>query len=154
MKTLETSKATDAVGQLQIIASANRMFYLDHNKIYASGLLDTACSLCGGCGTCPNACSGATPPGCCLVACKYLPTADWDGKPYSFAAAGGSCGTWFSISYGQCGSGSTPSSNYVACSQRKPGNAYSVWGYAVDTNGIYACTGIDPHVGAPPPPPT
>lgn len=146
-KTLETSKATDAAAQLALIANANRMFALDHNGKYAgydSGRLTNSCNG----GTCDASCSGNTPPACCLVTCRYLATADWDGKPYNYFVLNKSPG---SCTVAACGGGAAPSANVVACAARvqstDPVNPdrgtdavpYISWGYVQDTNGVIGC---------------
>jgi len=164
-KTMETSKATDSVSLMALIGNANRMFALDHSQKFASGAapIDTACSACGGCGTCPAICNGATPPSCCLIACKYLSTTDYDAKPYSFYAAASATGTGAPSGCGTpttCEGSSAVSGNILACARRRPGTdpggtdlcqsdaCFKDWGYAMDKNGVFGCYGV----GVPPPP--
>jgi len=146
-KTMETSKATDAASLVNLIAAANRNFALDHpSHKYANGQITTDCNSV----PCGPTCTGATPSGCCLVACKYLAAGDFNAKPYDLYAVGGvgagSCGV-----PSNCEGGSTVSSDLVACAKRKPGSVdggtdaapYNTWGYAVDKNGIFGCYGTD-----------
>lgn len=144
LKSVESTKADDAVAMARMVATTNRMFYLDHSSTYASGQLTTTGTGCNAGDTCPT----AGPYGACaLVACRYLSGQDWDRKPYMvYALDGASAST-------TCGQ---PSGNYVACVMRKnstncPGclgsptslSPYSTWGYAIDANGLITEVGTD-----------
>lgn len=121
LRSMEDSKADDAAALVNMVATTNRMYALDHNGAYVSGLLTSSCgsASCAGNG---NACD--------LVNCKYLAASDYDQKPYVVSEGPGSCG-----------------SGIVACARRRtsgPAGAssypYTQWGYNVDANGAITCT--------------
>ncbi len=167
LKTLESSKATDAAAMLQQIAAANRMFKMDHPGLttgkYAGGSSAFTSSACNT-ATCDAACAtGNTPGPCCLIACRYLAATDWDGKAYEFYGSGNAAGSSAQSACGTaqaCDGGSAPdTSKIIACAKRRTtGNGsvdsapYNTWGYAVDRNGVMGCIGTPPD-GMPPPPP-
>lgn len=154
MKTMETSKAEDAVAKLQLISSAARMWALDHNKVYVTGQFPSASNggaACSSTSCSSSACTGSNPTACCLVACNYLTSVDWVNEPYQYTvqaptASGSGCNT-----ASQCSSNSTsPSSLLWACAERQDGNTppstsseYYSWGYAMDVNGVVGCYGTD-----------
>jgi len=128
MKSVETTKADDAVALVNMIGTTNKMFALDHSNTYVTGTFPTTANT--GCGTvaCPT--SGFT-NACALVWCKYLADQNFGSKPYFLYACDpttGSCATG--------GAGKT------AGAQRKSG-AYSLWGYAVDGAGVITGYGTD-----------
>ena len=127
IKSLETSRADDAASLMNMVATANRMYALDHNQTYTSGQLTSSCS---------ESCSSPTPvnPSACeLVGCKYLAPQDFDSYTYVISAAkAGSCGAH--------------SGSFVACAQRRSSgcppasnctnsSTYGAWGYAATVNG-------------------
>ena len=107
LKTVETSKATDAVGLVQMIASANRMYNVD-NGAYAFGVINSSSHV--------------------LISNKYIADHEWGtattGTPYYYYACNASGGG------GGCCSGTA-----VACAKRKSGN-YSGWGYRISSVGV------------------
>ena len=115
LKTLETNKAEDAAAIVNMAATANRMYALDHSGTYASGTITN---------TCNSASCAGTGVACDIVACKYMAAADFDSKPYVIQVG--------------CASGA------VACASRRTGTGvgatnsspYTSWGYSVDANGI------------------
>lgn len=130
MKSLETTKADDAVGMAKMAATANRMYALDHGNVFAAGLINSACN--------SAACSTTATDPCNLVACKYLAAQNWDQKAYILtaydgtAAAGSSCNSLTFVS----------SAKWAACATRRTGGSpgtdtapYNAWGYAVDVGG-------------------
>lgn len=159
LKTLESSKATDAAGKMALIANANRTFHLDHSGQYAGVGTQQLTSNCNNYDTtwCSSNCNGSSPPSCCLTACRYMSTNDWDTMPYKYFVLNqaGSCpaGGGFQA----CEGGSTPSSKLVACAARATGadgpqgtdnSPYAQWGYVMDINGVVGCMTTD----TPPPP--
>jgi prepilin-type N-terminal cleavage/methylation domain-containing protein len=67
MKTVETSKATDAVGLVQMLANAQRMCIVDNGA--------------ASCGSRTN-----------LITRKYMADHDWNGAPYNYQTCpGGTC---------------------------------------------------------------
>ena len=115
LKTLEVNKAEDAAAMVNMAATANRMYALDHINNYASGTIANTCN--------SASCSG-TNVACDLVACKYIAASDFDSKPYVLQVG--------------CASGA------VACSSRRSGTGpggtntspYTGWGYNVDASGV------------------
>ncbi len=106
LKTVETSKATDAVGLVMMIGNANRMYKID-NGVLAAGII-----------------TGNTHP---LIANKYMADHDWGtattGTPYYYYACNGGAG-------GACCGGTA-----AACALRKSGT-YINWGYRVSDAGV------------------
>lgn len=124
MKALENNKAEDAASVTNMIATANRMYALDHNNTSASGAMDscTGWTTCAGNGT-----------ACDLVGCKYVASMDFQNGSYQYNV-GGVCG-----------------GTYVACSNRRQsGNnstsasPYTNWGYQVDSSGVLSTLGGAP----------
>ena len=137
LKSVETSKADEAVAQLKMVGATNRMYTLDNNTFAVGTILDS----------CNAASCTADGAACSLVACKYLAYQAWGTKPYNIvaadgaAAAGTTCG---GLTYG------TPA-QFVACVSRKtgadPGTSmapYSSWGYAIDITGTIQTAGSAP----------
>src|SRR4051794_24336707 len=75
MKSLENNKADDAAALINMVATTNRMYALDHGGSYVSGTLTNACNN-------DTNCPDNTSPQCSLIACKYLAPTDWSSKPY------------------------------------------------------------------------
>ena len=133
VKSLETSKADDAVAIVNMIGTTNKMYALDHGGNYIVGTFPSSANM--GCGTATN-CQGTVYVNACnLVWCKYLADQNWGAKPYTFYAcdpAGGACGA-------------SGGSGKAAGAKRKSGT-YSTWGYSQDATGV-----ITNHNGAPTP---
>ncbi len=134
LKSVEVTKADDAVALVNMIGTTNKMFALDHSNNYIIGTFPTTANT--GCGV--GACAPTTYTSACnLVWCKYLSDQNFGSKPYTFYACsptGGACGT-------------SGGSNATAGARRKAGT-YAAWGYAQDGSGVI--TGY----GALVPPPT
>lgn len=91
LKSVETGKATDALGMVTMIANANRMYNSDNPGNWASGAMATA-----------NI----------LVQNKYVPNHNWGAAPYTYTAiAGGAsavrksgryAGWGYSVTNGAC----------------------------------------------------
>lgn len=133
LKSVETTKADDAVSLVNMIGTTNRMFALDHSNTYVTGTFpstdNTACSPAG---VCPTAAPYNN--ACMLVWCKYLANQNFGSKPYFFYACNGS---------GACGA--SGGSGAVSGAKRKAGT-YVAWGYSQSLSGV-----ITAHGGAPPP---
>lgn len=114
-KTVESSKATDAVAIAHLLSNANRMYRAD-NPNYVSGQITDSCNSA----TCSTA-SG----GCKLVACGYVAKQSWDSAAYDFYVCNGGTG------------GSCCASNITACAKRKSGASepYSTWTYKFTNDG-------------------
>lgn len=135
LKTVETSKADDAVSTMNMIGTTNKMFALDHQGNYVYGAFTAAC----GSAACPT-----VPPftnACALVWCKYLADQDWATRPYEYGAcngaAAGGCNT---------GSFSVGAGNQVSAAHRKAAasSPYNTWGYGMATTGVITAYGTTP----------
>lgn len=108
-KTMETSKATDAVAIGHMLANAYRMFQLDNPGVNLNGsTLSDSCN------------SGACNPGdlssCRILRCNYVAPQAWSNSSYNFSVGGG--GT------------------LAATARRNGGNApYNGWSYSFTTSG-------------------
>lgn len=135
LKSVETTKADDAVALVNMIGTTNKMFALDHSGNYIVGTFPTTANT--GCGS--SACQPTTYTNACnLVWCKYLADQNFGSKPYTFYACNGAVST-------ACGS-SGGSGTLTAGARRKSGT-YSAWGYAQDVSGVI--TGYGAGVPAP-----
>ncbi len=132
LRTVEVTKADDAVTIAKMVGRTNQMYALDHFGSYLAGTLTTACD--------SEACGTVPATACQLVTCKYVAAQDWAAKPYDVVAVNANppagtaaCGSLFS---------GLATANWTACVKRKSGTSpgtsmtpYSSWGYVVDTNG-------------------
>lgn len=132
LKSVETSKADDAIAHLKMVSTTNRMFAMDNNNIFAVGTITNSCNT-GSCASSTEICN--------LVRCKYLAAQDWSTKPYDIIAGDGTSVV------AECGGLTT----YVACVKRKTGaspgtdiSPYNAWGYAVDAVGTISTSGSAP----------
>lgn len=144
LKSIETSKADDAVSLMNMVGSTNRMFAIDHVNSYTSGSLTSSCA--STCCTGAQGCSTPVSDACNLVACKYLAAQDFNGKPYNVNAVDGVATSCLGLS-------SPGGTALVSCATRKTGappgtsiSPYTGWGYTMDVNGSMSSAG-----GAPPP---
>ena len=129
LKSVETSKATDAVAIGHMLANSYRMYLLDNPAAPLSTSLSNTC----------NAAACSTAGGACkLVACNYVAKQDWDGSSYSFTL-----------------SAPPPGGGTIVTARRKSGAApgtqtatYQGWGYTFSDlgGGLPACA---PFGGAP-----
>jgi prepilin-type N-terminal cleavage/methylation domain-containing protein len=157
LQTVETGYADDAAATVNMIGTTNKMFALDHNGYYATGVLPAAGAAAGsscmsttsnctaGAAVCPTAAVAADVTNACvLVCCKYLADQDWGDKKYSFSAcdpntgAGGGAG----VNGGpatSCGS----VANEIAAARRGAGATanYTAWGYYILTSGQVSILG-------------
>ncbi|MEK7384765.1 MAG: prepilin-type N-terminal cleavage/methylation domain-containing protein [Elusimicrobiota bacterium] len=139
LKTVEISKADDAVAAVNMIGTTNRMFALDHAGFYVAGQF-TAASCSGG--VCPLSVAATQTDACVLVWCNYLADQNWNARPYNFYACDGR-------TPGACagyGAG-----NQVAGASRKsgafPGTShapYNTWGFTMNTAGAINSYGTTP----------
>jgi prepilin-type N-terminal cleavage/methylation domain-containing protein len=111
-KTVETSKATDAVAMGRMLASAYRMYKIDNPGVELSpGDITNSCN--GG------SCSTGDTSGCRLVKCSYVAQQDWTNASYTYKVGPAACGN-----------------GYVACVKRVNGtNEYVGWGYKFSAAG-------------------
>lgn len=118
-KTIETSKATDALTLANMIANANKMNFLDTGS-YANGTIDDTCNTA----TCSSL--GNTSP-CRLVACNYISKNQWSSSKYNFYA----CDPTSGAGGAECCVGGV-----AACTNRKnEGTTYDNWGYRITEAG-------------------
>lgn len=130
LRSVETTKADDAVSLVNMIGTTNRMYALDHSNSYIVGTFPLAANTGCGAGACPAAGPSVA---CALVWCKYLADQNFGSKPYTFSAAnpgGAAC-----LATGTGGS--------TACAKRKAGT-YAAWGYAQDSSGVISIVGGAP----------
>lgn len=119
LKTVETSKATDAVAVGQMLANGYRMFQIDNPGVALSGQIDNTCNNAG-------SCSPADTSSCRLVRCSYVAQQQWSAGSYKYFV-GGSCG------------------GNASCVSRNGGSApYSGWGYNFSTSGACSVVGGAP----------
>ncbi|MBI3553305.1 MAG: type II secretion system protein [Elusimicrobia bacterium] len=154
LRSVETSKADDAAALMNMVATTNRMFALDHGGVYNSGYLTTACT-----GAIPNPCDTTPGSPCNLVYCKYLAPQDFDKKTYIFAADT-PAGSTFCNSAWPGGMG-VQGTTLLACTARKNAtncttagvsctigvgslSPYTTWGYGVGTSGVVTSIGGAP----------
>lgn len=133
LKSVETTKADDAVALVNMIGTTNKMFALDHSGTYVVGTFPTTANTGCGAGACP---AGPTyTNACALVWCKYLADQNFGSKPYTLNACdpGGA----------PCGSSGVLA---TADAKRKSG-AYAAWGYYQTSAGVI--TGYGGGVPAP-----
>lgn len=129
LRSVEVSKADDALATMTTVAHSNRMFALDHQNTYATGSFPTSGS-CTASGA--TLCPGSGPYlACHLVSCKYMADEDWGKKPYQLAAAGNATAT------AACGVSGT-GANVVACAMRKSEASapYNGWWYVMSKDGV------------------
>ena len=157
LASMEGSKADSAAGLVKMVASANKMYAVDHNGVYTAGHLTNACNSVG---TCTPGGSPGPDPVCNLVACKYLASNDFNSMPYAAYTCDGATGAC------PCGKSSGTGNNATACVMRvngaSPGTSntpYTQWGYVMDVFGRVTCepsgaTGACATGGNDPPTPT
>ena len=136
LRTVEVGKADDAAATVNMIATTNKMFALDHNGSYTTGSFPTnppnatatSCASVSSpvaCGDGPMQAALGTalapvPDPCYLVACKYMADQDWSDKPYVYTAGNGAVAPFTT---GSALRGPSATGPYVG------------WGYVVDVNG-------------------
>jgi len=130
LKSVETTKADDAVALVNMIGTTNKMFALDHSNSFVTGTFPTTANAGCGPGTCPT--SGFT-NACALVWCKYLSDQNFGSKPYTFYAC--------DPALGACGA--SGGSNASAGAKRKSGT-YAAWGYTQNASGVITNFGSAP----------
>lgn len=133
LKSVETTKADDAVALVNMIGTTNKMYALDHSNSYVTGTFPTTANT--GCGPAPTPCNGTPTNACTLVWCKYLADQNFGSKPYNFYACNPAGGACFA----------SGGSNVTAGAKRKSGT-YVAWSYAMDGSGV-----ITNYGGAPAP---
>ncbi|MDT8286822.1 MAG: prepilin-type N-terminal cleavage/methylation domain-containing protein [Elusimicrobiales bacterium] len=118
LKTVESSKATDAVAVAHMVGVASQMMILDNpTATYNGGQLTNTCNT----GTCPTS---GTRSACHLVRCNYLSRQDWNSLAYTIRACNPDTGAGGS----GCAVGRTAYAN------RRSGK-YSSWTYYFTSSG-------------------
>jgi len=113
-KTVESTRATDAVAIGHLLSSAYRMFQIDNPGVSLNGAVTSSCN--------SGACTIGSLDACRLVRCNYVVRQDWSNSSYSYAV-GGACG------------------GNASCVRRVGGRApYSSWGYDFNMGG--GCTAL------------
>lgn len=159
LKSIENSKADDAVALVQMAGTTHRMLALDHSGNWLGSAAGTAITDTCQTASCQN---GAGNP-CDLVACKYMATQDFDSRPYVlFLANDTSNSTCGGVSFSAAnGCGAMPG-KIVACVRRRltsdspsAGAAqispYTSWAYAVDDTGTIGVNNCGSGTAAPSP---
>ena len=133
LKSVEISKADDALATMSTVAHTNRMFALDHQASYVTGSFPARGScLAAGVPTCTSPYTA-----CHLVACKYMADEDWGAKPYEIATAGNVTAS------ATCSIAGTGGTNVVACAKRKDGS-YSALRIAIGQDCVVTKEGSAP----------
>ncbi len=156
LRSVETAKADDAVALMNMVATTNRMYALDHSTPgFLSGIIDNSCNSGAAC------VGGAGATVCDLVYCKYLASQDFNSKTYIAAADTPAANTVCSVTTSFPG---TTCANCVACVARKTASndgvltgapagsvtgvgsygPYTGWGYGVTTAGSISSVGGAP----------
>ncbi|MDO8805993.1 MAG: prepilin-type N-terminal cleavage/methylation domain-containing protein [Elusimicrobiota bacterium] len=81
-KTVEISRARNAVSVGNLLAAGHRMFKIDNPGIALSGKLENICNNGG-------ACALTDLTACRLIRCKYVAQREWDTGAYDFFLANG-----------------------------------------------------------------
>ncbi|HEX4048635.1 MAG TPA: hypothetical protein VH309_12400, partial [Elusimicrobiota bacterium] len=134
LKTVETGKADDAVATVNMIATTNKMFYLDHSATYVIGQFPAGAG--ASCGTNGGVCPAVGPyTACYLVWCKYLADQDWGDKSYTYNACNAAGG----------GGGACAGTDIAVAARGAGASApYNGWGYSVASSGQILATGAAP----------
>jgi prepilin-type N-terminal cleavage/methylation domain-containing protein len=135
LRTVETTKADDAVAMVNMIGTTNKMFALDHGGSYVNSASAFPANCAGA--ACPAAGPYTTP--CALVGCKYLADQAFSSKAYDFFACDGAVN-------GDCG-GNGASGNNVSGAKRKAAGSsapYNTWGFTMNTSGTITAYGTTP----------
>jgi prepilin-type N-terminal cleavage/methylation domain-containing protein len=121
LKTVESSKAMNAVSVAQQVSVASQMLLMDNPSpaVYSGGELTSACNS----GSCPT--SGTSRDACDLVRCSYIAKQDWTSLAYAIYACNPNTGA----GGGGCAAGLT------AYAKRRSGK-YEAWYYTFDDAGV------------------
>jgi len=125
LKTVESARADDAVAMGHMLATAYRMYLVDHPGPGLDGHMTNVCN--------EYSCDNAPDNACRLAACNYVSKQNWDDSAYTYSVSANPAGV-------------------IASVRRKSGEApgttvspYNGWGY--DFNNLGGCieTGGAPH---------
>ncbi|MBI4425869.1 MAG: hypothetical protein HY554_19220 [Elusimicrobia bacterium] len=135
-KLQEKRLAEEAAAIVQMIATTNRMYSLDHQKRWTEGLVHDGCNS----SRCAAAPGLAPDSPCNLVACKYLAQQEWDARKYRFYSLDGTaepgpgnvCGSFPALKpWAACTVRKTAADGDAAAPRFSAG-----WGYAVSADGV------------------
>ncbi len=119
IKTVESSKAMDAVAVAHMVGAATQMMVLDNPTVpYNAGVLTNLCNA----GACPAGAGARS--ACDLVRCNYISRHNWDSLAFLIR----SCNPNTGAGGGSCAMGRT------AHAQRRSGT-YASWSYYFTTAG-------------------
>jgi prepilin-type N-terminal cleavage/methylation domain-containing protein len=126
LKTVESSKASDAVAIGPMLATSYRMFKVDTSGATLNGTITDNCN--GG------ACLTTDTTGCRLIRCNYVARQSWNASAYNFTV---NAGVPIIVNVSRKNGGS-PGTN-------TPG--YSTWGYAFSDMSVVGIPGCAPTGG-------
>jgi len=128
LKTVETSRASDAVAIGHMLANAYRMYKIDHQPAAdnLSGYVTDSCNP-----TSTNDCQPTDRSACRLVRCQYVAAQQWGTGP------GGASYYVYQVGQASCGGG-------AACTRRNGGNSpYNTWNYSFSMAGACSASGTN-----------
>jgi prepilin-type N-terminal cleavage/methylation domain-containing protein len=109
LKTIEMSKASDAVALGNMVSTANRMYRIDNrSNPVSNGYLTNQCNNGTSCA------ATALSDVCRLVRCNYVAQQNWDSSAYRYFIVG---------------------SGGASVTRRNGSGKYTGWGYSFDTSG-------------------
>lgn len=123
LKTVESSRASDAVATGHMLANAYRMYKVDRPAAFEnlSGFVTDTCN--------SGICQDTDRTACRLVRCKYVAAQQWGTGP------GGPSSYVYQVGQASCGGD-------AACTRRNGGNApYNSWQYSFGMDGRCSATG-------------
>lgn len=110
-RTVETSKATDAVAIGHLLISAYRIFQVDNPGVALNGSVTDSCN--------SGACSNGDTSACRLTRCNYVAKQDRANPSYTYTLSAGG----------------------VAVTRSGGSGDYATWGYAFNMIGVCSPTG-------------
>lgn len=125
LKTVETSRASDAVAIGHMLANAYRMYKIDHAPASEnlSGNMTDSCN--------SGNCVPTDRSACRLVRCQYVAAQQWGTGP------GGQAYYVYMVGPASCGGG-------AACTRRNGGNSpYNTWRYSFGMDGRCTASGTN-----------
>lgn len=128
LKSVESSKASDAVAIGHMLANSYRMFKVDNPGVGLSGMIKSAPDS-PDCNT--GLCSTIDNTGCRLVRCNYVARQSWSMSAYNFTIKTGSPGSPVIVTVTRK-NGASPGTNTAA---------YTGWGYNFSdlSGGVAGC---------------
>ncbi len=123
LKTVEVSKASDALSIGHLLGNSYRMYLVDNPSLPLTGSITNACNT--------GACDTSATDACRLVRCNYVARQDWDSSSYSYSI-GAAADIAATVSRK---TGASPGTNNTP---------YNGWGYTFSTTGGCAVVGEAP----------